>query len=456
MPVDSACFAQDASGMPCIEFACKPARSISTEDDLPKVVLEDLAVLIRRNDNNQLVLKSEEIVGLAAESGPLFVHRNASTLNDWNRGVVRESMTDWQNVINVARWAVLTQEMLNGAGMKPDSIKQIEKTHLVSIDSGNEFDLYTLAFPLGTAGFSDYCNSVPQRPWFRKFSQDNAFDYAVLVPEVDEGSAYLNIYLLSFQKEPTTSDFAAIVGEFSDDPSVMQVIFDAYRTTEGIDAEADSFGLLSTEDNLVISSADVTKEDFPHLQRLVYALTSVHLQGVRVDVFNSTEGEDFMVFDSFLSFLWYTFAKQASNVKIGYCQECGKGFPLTNHRGIKRRFCCEGCKTDAKNKRMRNRDLEIRESFLDGESVTDLALRYYPDKLQKDRREAILGKLRNWRVLQHAREDAVVLRDAESLNLVRRCIEEDVWTKEEFTDFARQLDANPRKKREIKARAKKR
>ncbi|MDO4290813.1 MAG: hypothetical protein Q4C41_06255 [Eggerthellaceae bacterium] len=438
------------------ELAARSA-SQSTPDAPRSLSVEGLSVIKWLN----------QIEPFAQQSGPLF---GLSSV---------ESVADWQSAITVARAVVSMQEALNGAKTLGASTMPVEKFAVRASNTGSEFTLYTVSFDLGAAGASDYARIMPPLPWFRKFRQHSGFDYSFMSAEVDEGRIILSAFLLSFSREISMADFAAAVTYFMDDPSVMQEALVTFAHDSGTYDDASGgaggatsgglggapsgapatlqtdeiIGLLSTTSNLLVTEASLGEDDYPHLQKLVYALISLHLQGVTVDVFSSTEGNDFMSFNTYLSYLWYGFAKQLGQVKIGYCAICGTGFSLTGHRGIARRFCSEKCKTKAKNERTKAQRDEAREMFAAGRDVAEVARALYPSELPKEARNHVCTSLRGWRALQHDVDEAIVLR-GERLELLERVIREGVWTKTDIAKRAQYLKDNPRLMREVQQRAK--
>lgn len=450
IPVSGAAEVQNDDG-DFIEFACLAARDITEEDQAQRFGLEDLAVLCRGADN-KVEIRRENLISFAAKCGPLFLHENKDELALWHEGKLRENLADWVYASMVASWTVTVQEILNGTLATSSQLKEIEKTVAKSVKTGSEFTYYTTCRPLGTAGSSAYFESMPKFPWMRKFTQESGCDYAVMTVDEEEGQLLLSAYLFCFPEELTRDDYLAILDVFDQDEDIRRALQDALEFEE-----EGSLGLLAEEDNLMVRSEPIGPDDYPHLQRLIYAITSLHLQGVHVDVFNSTEGEDFMAFDTYLSFLWYNFAKQSSRVRIAYCVGCGKGFSLTHSRGIPQRFCSPECKTRIKNERMKNLADDIRARFMDGQSVEQIGQAKLAGKTPREREDQVLTKLRSWPELKQRRDAAIVLKGKADLALVRRCLEEGVWTKEEFIARAEELESSPRKKRDVRAKeAKKR
>lgn len=417
--------------------APSPGRTSRTDapSDAAMPSIENLSVITR---------SLADALAFAKQSGPLF-------------GVsLREQVDDWQAAIALAQVVVGMQEVVNGTKPLVATEIPIEKVVARVQSTQTPFAIYTISFDLGRAGASDYAAGMPPLPMLKKFRRGGVFDYAFMSSEVDEDRVILTTFLLSFQSEISAVDFAAAVSYFMNDPHIAE---DAVR--ELLDAAdqnsetalEDVLGLVSLENNLLVEEAELNEDDIPQIKRLVYALISLHLQGVRVDVFGSTEGDDFMSFDTYLGFLWYRFARKLGQVKIGYCERCGKGFSLTGQRGIRRRFCSQKCKTEAKNERMKLLRDAARERFMQGDSVAEIARDLYPKVETKQALEQVRSGLRGWKQLQHEADGAIVFRDERRV-LLQRCIDEGVFEAAYVADRVRYLQQTPRAVKEIRAREK--
>ncbi len=390
--------------------------------------LEDLSV-VRAGGG----VDREDVLALARVSGPLF-----------GEGPY-ERVIDWLAALSVARQAVLIQEVLNGTKPPAPALFPVEKRVVENVRTRKSFRIYSAAFDLGDAEGSAYLRMLPELPLLRKFRSSDAFDYAFATKEVAGGKATLLLFLLSFDEEIDVSDFAAAVRYFAGDEAVLCVA-DAFGLAS-TEVESD-FDLLSSADNLLVSADPVSAGDFPHVQRLVHALASLHVRGARVDLFSADEDGDFMTFDSYLCCLWYGFAKKLSDVRIGYCAQCGKGFSLTGHRGIERRFCSERCKTKAKNDRASAQRDEVRERFYAGESVEQLSREVFPKDSTTRAVERVVAHLRGWKKLQHDIDAALVLKGSRE-KLLARCLAEGVMSESEIAMRMRYLAETPRVVREV-------
>lgn len=397
----------------------------------PKLGLEDLSVARRGG-----FVTEDEVAELAAKTGPLFGRSD------------RESVADWLNVLAIAHNVVTMQEVLNGAKPLSAGTMPVGKSVVEAVRTDETFEIFSVAFALGSDGESDYERLMPELPLLKKFRAGGSYDYAFAAKEVEEGSAILYLLLLSFKREIAASDFAAAVAYFLDDEDVARRALPLY---EGGMSDEGALGLISGADDLAVTDHEVGEADFPHIQRLIYALISLHLEGVRIDVFDSNESDDFMVFDSYLSYLWYDFAKKLGKVRIGYCEQCGKGFSLTGHRGIKRRFCSEACKTKAKNERMRQQRDSVRESFAKGRSVDEIARALFKTESGEAARQHVISQLKGWKRLQRDIDAAILLRD-ERRDLLKRCLDEGVISEEALVERVRAIQSDPRLRREIARR----
>lgn len=372
----------------------------------------------------------KDVLSFASESGPLF-----------GRSYI-ESIDDWQNAIGLASRVVTLQEMLNGAKAFVPAQVDIQKSDVRVSATAHEFSIYTAVFPLGEASASDYQKLLPHLPWLKKFRIDAGYDYSFISLDEEDGRLILTADLLTFPTEISLRDFAAALTFFTGDEELVlatlqELSQEAAFAGDGGTAE-EVLGLLSEDENLELADVELTEDDLPHLQKMVYALISLHLQGIVIDVFDSSETDDFMVFNNYLSYLWYSFARQLGQVKIGYCEQCGKGFSLTGHRGIKRRFCSEKCKTRAKNARTKDARDKIREDFASGMSMADIAKKHFPGESAAVAYSTIAAKVKKWPEVQQ-RIDVAILYRGEYLDYANRLLEEGFITREEFIARAQTL-----------------
>lgn len=158
---------------------------------------------------------------------------------------------------------------------------------------------------------------------------------------------------------------------------------------------------------------------FEHeLTALVQALVISHLSGAHVDVFQGNESTGFLSFDSYLSWLWFDFSRKLSTVKIGYCEQCGRAYSLAGHRGVKRHYCSDRCKTDAKNERTRKETAKIRELFGTGAGVRDIA-----NEIERPA-AYVRSQLNKWTKLKHDLDEDIESNGFDSSELLKRCTAE--------------------------------
>ncbi len=402
----------------------------SITDILPELSIEDLAVLPQPAISDEglptLAIDEADFLDLARQSGPLFGQAES------------EYEEDWQNAVMMACEVVSMQEVLDEIKNLGASKMAVDKYCVASQTAGNEFSIYVTSFDLGSTQRTAYRKSMPEFPWFKRFSQEGVFDYSFMQTTVEDEHIILTAYLLSFAQEISLVDFAAVIAYFYDDPTIIEAAVRAVAdeqqdTVEGVTDEQaieSALGIASQEKNLTVKEATLDKKDYPHLQRLLNALVSLYLQGIRVDVFSSSKSDDFMVFDSYLSYLWYKLANKRGQVKIGYCERCGKGFSLTKQRGITKRFCSEKCKTEEKNERMRNLTKEERRRFWEGESVRAIAQAAAHEKQELKRAmDSVRKNLRKWKQLQHAL-DAALVTGPEAVGFIKRCANDEIFNED--------------------------
>lgn len=443
IPVRDARLAERACGgsPSCVVFEpvspCDLARESLRLDDAVRFSLEDLSAT--RADGT---VDREDVVAAARVSGPLF-----------GEGF-QESVEDWLCAMTVAREAVSIQEVLNKTKPLVSVLMPVSKSVVENARTETRFRIFSIAFKLGSSEGSAYERMMPTLPLLRKFRDGGSFDYAFAARELDGGEVTLLLFLLSFDEEIPVSDFVAAVRYFVGEDAVAQALdaLAAHGRGSSPGAEASgALGLSSETGNLLVRNEPVAEEDFPCVQRLMYALVSLHLEGAHVDVFATDGGGDFMTFDSYLCCLWYEFAKKLGKVRIGYCAQCGKSFSLTGHRGVERRFCSERCKTKAKNERAGALRDEARARFFEGESVAAVSRSLFPKDDPVRAQERVIAHLRGWKKLQHELDAAVVFEGSRQ-GFLTRCLEEGVVSEADVADRARYLAQNPRAMREVRRR----
>lgn len=431
-PCKQARFDKEGPAGPCLHFdfcspheAVKEAFSASLKN---AVSLEDLAYPFDREGK----LDTLRLAKLAEKTGPLFGANETELLSDW----LCESQT-MRDVLTI-------QEVINGhqdishleADENQDAIvaKSSVKTSLTS----NSFNIYTLEINLSYGASDMFFKDLPAFPFFKRFTAPKMFDY-VFVNKDSSAEDFISVTLLSFKREISALDFAAALGALGiigDKERFEQLMCDASEAMDlsTDDLPKDYFGLA---DSMEATESSLTKDDLPHLQKLVHAITSLRLQNISIDVFRSAETDDFMVFPSYLSYLWYGFAKQSDQVKIGFCARCGRGFSLTGHRGIARSYCSEACKTKAKNARMKRQRDDARTLFMQGLHIEEIAKQTYAFELSDNARpnqrktleeatELVQYSLSHQPSLKKAVD--ADLRASAGAPLTKRCLEEGVFT----------------------------
>lgn len=417
IPTARARIATDEEDRPAIEFTFKTPEDIAREGRLDARSLEAPPSLEELS-----VIAPGNVEDLARRCGPLF------------GGSARESLLDWQDAAEVARITVLMQQAVNES-LPLDVIGDIlAKTVVRNAETGNAFSIMAVTSPLSGGSEGAYASRMPALPWFRKFGGEDCYEYVFAAVDEDEHGEYLATLLLSFEREITTVDFVAVLQCFFDEGAVRDMLRNARGDVDLLDLPSIDDGALghpTGHDALSASAEQLKAADLDHIQKLIHAIISLHLQDVTLDVFRSAEGDEFLTFGTYLSYLWYSFSRRLGQVKIGLCEVCGKGFSLTGHRGIKRRFCSEECKTKAKNLRRKETTARVREMFAEGASVAQIASAAYP-KDTADKAEAkVRSLLGQWVELKHrlAAEAAA----GEDRPLARRCAEEGVRVSETDT-----------------------
>ncbi len=412
--------------------------------------VEDLAFLYGSDGHLDHMLIQE----LALKTGPLFGAH------------VEEAVADWVTESHMVKDVVTLQEVLNGQkpyaliNGNPQSGQEalVAKCHVRNKATSNTFDMFSFTVNIAQGTTDAFFAGMPEFPHFKKFSAPDMYDYAFFDLGEDEFGCYMTVTLFAFKREITAFDFAAAMRAFAEGEAASEAGFEVLleRASREIgfsvsELPANYFGL---SDELITNDVESDKNDAPHLQKLVHAIISLHLQGIGIDVFRSTEGDDFMVFPNYLSYLWYRFSRQLGQVKIGYCEMCGRGFSLAGHRGISRSYCSERCKTKAKNARVKRQRDACRELFLERQMpVLDIAKTVYAEELSENVRankrktieEAVCQvckSLVGYPVFKHRVDDD--LRAGTGAPFVRRCMEEGVLSAEQVAQRIRELGIGPK------------
>lgn len=208
----------------------------------------------------------------------------------------------------------------------------VAKTLVKNVETGNDFSIFAISFAVDAARENGYVAHMPSMPWLKKFVGDE-FDYVIGDIEHDpDGIDYLTVTLFSFEREITPLDFALVLSCFYDGAHADELIEQAKRNIAGFAEEegdeSDSsvqFDATTVEGKLDVRESVLTEEDVVSLRHLVQTLISLHLEGVRVDLFRSTEDDDFLSFDTYLAYLWFLFSRKLGDVKIGYCARVRQG-----------------------------------------------------------------------------------------------------------------------------------
>lgn len=407
--------------------------------------IEDLAFLYGSNGHLDHML----IQDLAGKTGPIFgAHR-------------KEFIADWVTESHMVKDVVTIQEVLNGrkpyalinGGCDSAHNAMVAKAIVRNASTSNSFAMYSFTVSMAEGTTAAFFGSMPTFPHFKKFSAQGAFDYAFFDLGEDDFGRYMTITLFAFKREITAFDFAvaisAFIGEEENGEDYLADLMKQASDEIGFSIESlpDNYFGLSGE--LSVEEISLDKSDAFHLQKLVHAIVSLHLRGIGIDVFRSNESDDFMVFPNYLSYLWYRFSRQLGQVKIGYCEMCGRGFSLAGHRGISRSYCSERCKTKAKNARVkRQRDL-CRELFLDKRlTVEEVAKTVYSEELsgqvRANKKKSLDGacsqvrkNLVGYPAFKHKVDDD--LKAGKGAPFVRRCMDEGVLSAEQVAVRIREL-----------------
>lgn len=369
--------------------------------------------------------------GFARDSGPLFGMNEAEPISDWEEAIV------------IAKTVLVLQGFVNSGGMVDLDESAVKKLEVTSSQSDVGFLIYSLEFRLERCGTSSlYLNLMPSDPIVRKFVGMDCYDYAVVwLQNKDEKYVWLSSVLLSFDEEITPNDYAVVQSYFEDHAKDVpkETLRDGLMGQHrGADEWSDDI-LAPNRTDYTYCSVSIGSRDVAHIQNLVHVLTWLHLRQISIDVFRPNEDNEFLIFDSYLNYLWYGFSRTLKQVKVGFCQQCHKEFSLTHHRGIPRKFCSERCKTKEKNERTRRARDKARKFFASGESVESIASTLYPKDDRSVGVKRVVANLRNWKVLQRDVDAALLALPGFDRKVIERYMNEGVFSLDDIEQRRRAL-----------------
>ena len=377
-----------------IQLACSRQKGISLEGE--KAALADLASCVQLRP--EVTSPAPELFECARHIGPLFGSSNS------------ESLRDWANAAYVAHLALRIQECVNGAKAAASlrGLRTPVKIHAASLDGLVGFDVLHCQLPLTGA----YDEMLGGGLIVRRIEIAGRFLYSFAARTHDsgeQGERLLAVFVVSLDHELSFMEFDYLkdvisrlsnLGDEATDMLGSPKLRNEYRLDED-DAHYGSH----LQGELNMEHADLSQSDLGGLEALVQTIAALHLVDVNVDVFRGTEDTGYLSFGNLLSYLWFDFARTSSKVSLGYCRRCGRAFSIAGHRGIKRVFCSEKCKTEEKNDRARHQTAVIRELFESGSSVREIAREVYGDREAGEYKVRTL--LRSWPHLKHLIEASI-------------------------------------------------
>lgn len=457
------------TGDPCLRFefpgdALQMQRCPRVSSGPASIV--DLAYLATDRGGREEV-KSSQLVSIASKTGPLFGLPENEAVGDW---LAESFLVGTVLAIQAGINDSVFEGMDKGFGFSGETL--VSKLVVSASTSARPFRLYSVDVPLPETVTESFFRGMPAFPAVRKSHFEGMTDYAVLLlasgddfgdalheergaldgSEVDDNEAarglHLQAMLFSFDGDISKDDFAAVLDTFGLLEQIgAPIVLEGNDGQDFVGENLFGYGLSGDLDARVSA---LSEEDSPHLQKLVHALMSLRLRGIGVDLFESSEEDAYMVFPSYASYLWYQLFAQLCNVELGLCEECGKRFVLTGHRGSKRKYCSEACKTKAKNVRTGKARDDARSFFLeDGLSVEQVARAVYgwafveggdeTDKSLSNYMETVRKHLREFPLLKR-RLDAS-LRECDDFDFVVRCVGEGLFSWGHVIERAKRLSS---------------
>lgn len=422
-----ACALQDADSF---SFIPVPPTRLALEPHVPSAMesgqtgdgLIALATCAQKARGGVAVRK-ESLLEFAHKYGPLF-----------GRSPV-ESILSWGSAVQLADLAVTIQRVVNDPklSMLLEASAGLQKDRITNAATGVSFDLYDVVRPCTP----DYLSWLGGAQFIRREVADERFDYAMMLCSPDEG--FVEFLVASFKSEVTASDYLALCAALGLDERAGRDLR-AFLEIDEAKLGASSYDLGAGE-SFKREECAFGPQDIGVLSFLVRSVVFVHLRDAHVDPFQSDEATGYLSFNSLLSWLWFDFSKCLDAVKVGYCEKCGRAFSLVGHRGQKRRFCSQQCKTEAKNERMRKRRDDVRAGFVAGKSVSELATEFLGDEVDHDEAEKrVRSYLRTWPALKRELDRALATDGIQS-DLIRRCWMERLGRKAFSDDTWRRLKA---------------
>lgn len=444
----------------------RAAASDHGKTERKQPIIEDLAFLW--DDAGHIA--QDDLAKLAWRIGPLFA-LEYERFDDWlAEAAMAKDMVQIQEVLNGARPLALLDGSaaavnVEAASASEDAVAPVDtavlkntvaqtapleplvaKSTVRNRRTNNDFAIYAYSQPFSARASDAFYAGMPALPHFKRFILPQGFDYAFFDKDEEDGVSFLTVTLLSFKRDITALDFAVALEACttSDESAARSLMRQAEReaSLSAAELEEGRADVLADADSFEVRDAALGQADAPHVQRLVHAVVSLRLEGIGVDVFRAAESDDFLVFPMYANYLWYCFAKQLGQVKIGYCKTCGRGFSLTGHRGLPREFCSAACKTKAKNARMKRQRDEARRLFVEeGYTVGRIAREVYAEELSpqagKAKRKtideavaAVRANLAGYPRIKQMVDAGLKAGTGDKADFVKRCAKEGVFPRE--------------------------
>lgn len=423
-PVKNATVIENAVGHHNVSYTFSTDKT-----EAPHLGLEDFAGCLRSSrdtsSREEIFMRIEQF---AKMSGPLFGQ------------AAEEPIADWQIAIMAAQQALALQEQINGTReWQKRGSQSVVKTQIEDRITGRHlFTVFYCQLLVGLTDNGPYGQMLSHEPLAKTFNTNNGFDYLFIIPAKTNDRRVIDIHLIACDEELSTSLLALLLCYFNDQDVTGQTLASigvgglAGANLSKIQHDAEK---LEAADAIVYREADITKVDAEKIQRIVQAIAALHLENVHIDLFKDDKTEDSLAFDSYLSSLWYDCAMQLGAIKFGYCQECGKGFSLTGHRGLPKQYCSDECRTKAKNRRERTKVMIIRQQFLSGTPIKEIVAAVFPTKSTKIASAEIAVTLSKWPVLKQ--QIVTELKQTGESPLLNRCIDEGVLSTTQVSQLRR-------------------
>lgn len=390
--------------------------------------LVELASCVTLDDNVPSV--AQRLFDFATASGPLF--------GDFGEELLR----DWAYAANNANLVVGIQSCLRQGGIQGfNRSKRVLKSFLASDDgTPGEHAVDVLHARLYASGPYEQMLGNCHMTWAAISGRTFWYTFMVRAGYVGRLSS-IDAYAVSMHEPLTPRRYGVLCDHFllpsgttpKDAEEVGQdllsrtyePLLESEHPEKDVVTFIESCGTGHTKkdreaNNEVNFASEVLDEGDANLLALMTkVIVEAHYYNARVSVFNGASDAGYIRFNNALEWLWFDYARVMARTEIAYCQQCGKAFSISGHRGMKRLYCCDSCRTAAKNERARSDTQRTRQLFRQGSSVEEIACEVYNGSRTDE--ATVRTKLSTWTSLKNELEQSIEEDGWDGSLLLRRC-----------------------------------